>query len=92
MKKKKIQKTQTLLRLELGTTTKGEPIAQNNKAWEKALAHGASSSVEQESQKNTEATWRHYLQVSPDTSHYMEAVFSMIKEIYESRREFLAIL
>ena len=29
------------------------------------------------SQKDTEATWRHYLQVSPH-----KAVFSMIKEIY----------
>ena len=36
---------------------KGEPVAQNNKAWEQPLAHGASSSVDQESQKNTEATW-----------------------------------
>ena len=46
-----------------------EPVAQNNKAWEKPLAHGASSSVDQESHKNTEATWDHYLHMSPDTSH-----------------------
>ena len=46
------------------------------------LARGASSSVDQESQKNTEATWDHYLQISPDTSHYMEAVFSMVRKIY----------
>ena len=60
----------------------GEPVAQNNKAWEKPLAHGASSSVDQESQKYTEATWDHYLHMSPDTSHYMEAVFSMVRKIY----------
>ena len=37
----------------------GEPVAQNNKAWRKLHAHGASSSVNQESQSNTEATWDH---------------------------------
>ena len=61
---------------------KEEPAAQNNKAWEKHLAHGASSSVDQESQENTEATWDHYLHMSQDTSHYMEAVFSMVSKIY----------
>ena len=38
---------------------KEELVAQNNKAWEKLLAHGASSSVasvDQESEKNTELT------------------------------------
>ena len=44
--------------------------------------HKASSSVDQESQKNTEATWDHYLHMSPDTSHHMEAVFSMVWKIY----------
>ena len=61
---------------------KEEPVAQNNKAWEKLLAHGASSSVDQESQMNTEGTWEHYHHMSPDTSHYMEAVFSMVRKIY----------
>ena len=56
---------------------KEEPVAQNNKAWRKPLAHGASSS-----HTNTEATWDHYFHVSPDTSHYMEAVFSMVRKIY----------
>ena len=32
------------------------------------LAHGASSSVDHESQKNTEATWDHYLHISPNKS------------------------
>ena len=61
---------------------KGKSVAQNNKAWRQTLAHGASSSVDQESQKNTEATWDHFLQISPNTSHYMEAVFSMVRKIY----------
>ena len=61
---------------------KEENVAQNSKAWEKPLAHGASSSVDQESQKNTEATWDHYLHISRDTSHCMEAVFSMVRKIY----------
>ena len=60
---------------------KEEPVAQNNKAWGKPFAQGASSSVDQESQKNTEATWDHYLHKSPDTSNYMEAVFSMVRKI-----------
>ena len=50
---------------------KGEPVAQNNKAWGKPLAHGANSPVDQERQKNTEATWDHYLQISPDTPWYV---------------------
>ena len=33
-------------------------------------------------QKDTEATWDHNLQVSPNTSHYMEAVFSTVRKIY----------
>ena len=61
---------------------KGECVAHNNKAWRKPLTHGASSSVDQESQKNSEATWDHHLQISPDTSHFMEAVFSMVRKIY----------
>ena len=52
-----------------GKQVTGEPAAQNSEAWEQPLAHGASSSVDKESQKDTEATWRHYLQISPHTSH-----------------------
>ena len=59
----------------------GEVVAQNNEAWEKPFAHGASSSVDQEIQKLTEATWDHCLHISPDTSHYMEVVFSMVRKI-----------
>ena len=60
----------------------GKPVAQNSKAWEQPLAHGASSSVDKEGQNETEATWKHYLQISPHTSHNMEAVFCMVREIY----------
>ena len=59
---------------------KGESGAQNE-ASEQLLAHWASSSVDEESQKNTEATWDHYLQISPDTSHFL-GVFSMVRKIY----------
>ena len=85
IKKKKIQKTPTILRLRSGTTKEtsyGEPVAQNSKAWVQPLAHGASSSVDNESQKGTDATWNHYFQISPNTSHYMEAVFTMVRKIY----------
>ena len=61
---------------------KEEPVAQNSEAWEQTLAHGASSSVDKESQKDTEATRNHYLQISPDTSHCMEVVFSTVRKIY----------
>ena len=61
---------------------KEEPVAQNDKAWEKPFAHEASSSVDQESQKNTEATWDHYLHISPETSHFLGAVFFMVRKIY----------
>ena len=42
-----------------------KPVAQNSKAWEQPLAHGASSSVDEGKSKDTEATWKHYLQISP---------------------------
>ena len=61
---------------------KEELVAQNNKAWENPLAHGASSSDDQESQKNTEATWDHHLHMSTDTSHILEAVFLMVGKIH----------
>ena len=57
-----------------GKQVTGEPVAQNSKAWVQPLAHGASSSVDKESQKDTQETWDHYLHISPDTSHNMEAV------------------
>ena len=48
-----------------GTQVTEKPVAQNSKSWEQPLAHGASSSVDKESQKDTEATWKHNLQISP---------------------------
>ena len=61
---------------------KEELVGQNNKVWAQPLAHGASSSVDWESQKSTEAKWDHYLHISPNTSHCLEAVFSMVRKIY----------
>ena len=57
-------------------------VAQNSKGYRQPLAHGASSSVDKESQKDTETTWDHYLRISPNTSHYVEAVLSMVRKIY----------
>ena len=68
-----------------GNKLREKPVAQNSKAWEQPLAHGASSSVDKESQKDREAAWNHYLQISPNTSHYVEAVFSMVRKIYGSQ-------
>ena len=65
-----------------GKQVTGKPVAQNSKGWVQPLAHGASSSVYKESLKDTEATWKHYLQISSHTSHNMEAVFSMGRKIY----------
>ena len=62
---------------------KGEPVAQSNKAWGNSLAHGASSSVDEESQKNTEATWDHTVKsTSPVTENhykngYENCIYSM---------------
>ena len=60
---------------------KEEPIALDSEACGQPLAHGASSSVDKESQKDTEATWRQNIQISQHTSHFTEAVFSMVSEI-----------
>ena len=66
---RRIKKKKTpILRLRSGTTKKNL-LPRAVKLGEQPLAHGASSSVDKESQKDTEATWRHYVQVSPHTSH-----------------------
>ena len=44
-------------------------VAQNSKAWRQPLAHGASSSVGKGNQSDTQAAWRHHIQISPHTSH-----------------------
>ena len=52
-----------------------EPVAQNSEAWGTTRCHhGASSSIDKGSQKDTEATWNDHLQISRNTSHCMEAV------------------
>ena len=60
---------------------RGNLLPKTIQSWENPLAHGANSSVDQESQKNTEPTWDHSLHTSPDTSHCMEAVLSMVRKI-----------
>ena len=75
------EETPTFLRLRSGTTQES-PLPKTVKLGGNLFAHGASSSVDKESHKKTEATWDHYLQISPDTSHYMDAVFSMVRKIY----------
>ena len=81
-KKKKIQKTQAILQLKPGITKENLLPKTIKLGGNKPLAPGASSSVHQESQKNTEATWDHYLHLLRDTSHYMEAVFPMVRKIH----------
>ena len=58
------------------------PLSTITKLGRNSLAHGASFSVDRESQKNTEATWDHHLHISPDTSPFMETVFSMVSKIH----------
>ena len=60
---------------------KGELVARNSIECESRFAHGANSSVDKESQKDTDATGDH-LQISPNTSHFLEAVFSPVRKIY----------
>ena len=85
LKKKKIQRTPTI-EAEIwyfqGKQVTGGTRCPKQRSWEQPLAHGASSSVDKERQTNTEATWRPYLQVSPHTSQFPEAVFSIIRDIY----------
>ena len=80
-KKKKIQKTQTILRLEPGTT-KRNLLPKIIKLGRNPLHTEPVSSVDQASQKSTEATWDHHLHMSSNTSHFMEAVFSMVRKIH----------
>ena len=86
IKKKKIRKTPAILRLRSvtaeGNKLQGNPLTKTVKLGANPLAHGASSSVEKESQKLTESTWVRYLEILPHTSHYIEAVFSIVREIH----------
>ena len=85
-----IQVNPTILRLRSGSF-KENLLPKTIKLWGggggQQIAHGASSSVDRESQNNTEATWDHYLHISPDASPYMTAVFSMIIKIYEKQSD-----
>ena len=80
-KKKKIQKTPTILRLRPGTT-KRNLLPRKAKLGRTPLHTEPVLQLTKKNQKNTEATWDHHLHISPDTSHYMEAVFFMVMKIY----------
>ena len=67
-KKKNTQKIQTILRLE-PATTKRNLFPKTMNLLVKPFAHWSSSSVDHESQNNTEATWDQYLHIWTDTSH-----------------------
>ena len=78
-KKKNKKKTPTILRLRLGIT-KENPLPKTEKLGCNSLH--TEPVLQLTSQKDTETTWNHYLETSPNTSHYMEAVFSMIRKIF----------
>ena len=44
--------------------------------------HASSTSACQKGPKAGRKTWPHHLQISPDTAHHTEAVFSIVREIY----------
>ena len=79
-KKKKIHKTPTILRLRLGTT-KENLFPKTIKLGETPSHTKPVLQLTRKVKKNTGATWDHYLHISPDTSHCMEAVFSMVRKI-----------
>ena len=63
-----------------------EPVAPNTEAWEQPLAHGASSSVDKESQKR----YRSDMETLPPSiaTHircFWKPSFSMVREIYERK-------
>ena len=62
----------------------GKPVAREL-AWEKPLASGRSAN--QEGPKAGRKTWPHHLQISPDTIHHTEAVFSIVREICGRRAD-----
>ena len=65
----------------------GELVSWNNKALGKTFTPRASSSVEQERQKNTGATWEHCFQILPHTSHFQSYPWS--GRSLESKRRIL---
>ena len=81
IKKKKIQKTPTILRLRLGAT-KENLLPKKVKLGSKLLHTEPVHQLTRKVKKATEATCDHYLHISPNTSHSMEAVFSMVRKIY----------
>ena len=62
-----------------------KPVAQNKEACGKPLAGetAESSSGFQKSQKKKDATMDHFFAISPQTTSFSEAVYDMVRKIYE---------
>ena len=71
IKKRKIQKDSDDLESETWHY-KGEPVAQNSKLGGNPLHTEPVLQLTTKSQKDTEATWDHYLQISPNTYHFLK--------------------
>ena len=80
--KKKIQKTPTILRLR-SSTTEGNPLPKTVKLGGNPLHTEPVLQLTRKVKRIQKRHWNHCLQISPNTSHYMEAVFSMVRKIYE---------
>ena len=59
---------------------KGEPVAQNSKAWV-LFCTRSQFQLTRKVKRVQKRHGDHYLEISPDTSHYMEAVLSMVRKI-----------
>ena len=63
-----------------------KPVAQTNEACGKSLAGETAESISQtfqKSQSNKEATLKHFLAISPHTLPYVNAVYDMVRKVYE---------
>ena len=63
-----------------------KPVAQTNEARGRPLAGETTESLSsafQKSQSNKEATLEHFLAISPHTLPEMDAVYDMVKNVYE---------
>ena len=63
-----------------------KPVAQTNEACGKPLAGETAESISrasQKSQSNKEATLEHFLSISPQTISCTEAVYDMVRKVYE---------
>ena len=59
----------------------GELVVQNSKTWEQPLHTEPVLQLTKKVQKDTKTTWDHYLHISPSTSHYADALLSIVRKI-----------